>query len=57
MALQTRLCGFIEGNERSRRLMDRLGMRHHPAQDFLHPGLPAGHPLAAHVLYRIQSSP
>jgi RimJ/RimL family protein N-acetyltransferase len=46
-----------ERNERSRRLMDRLGMRHDSARDFAHPGLPEGHPLAAHVLYRIESSP
>jgi RimJ/RimL family protein N-acetyltransferase len=45
-----------ERNERSRRLMDRLGMRHDPAADFAHPGLPLGHPLAPHVLYRLESS-
>jgi 3-dehydroquinate dehydratase / shikimate dehydrogenase len=39
-------------NEPSRRVMDRLGMTHHPADDFDHPGLPAGHPRARHVLYR-----
>ena len=41
------------GNERSRRLMERLGMRHDPAEDFLHPNLPATHRLAPHVLYRL----
>jgi ribosomal-protein-alanine N-acetyltransferase len=45
-----------ERNERSRRLMDRLGMRRDPAEDFAHPGLPPGHPLAPHVLYRLGSS-
>jgi RimJ/RimL family protein N-acetyltransferase len=44
-----------ERNERSRRLMERLGMRHDRAEDFAHPGLPVGHPLAAHVLYRLGS--
>jgi RimJ/RimL family protein N-acetyltransferase len=39
-------------NLRSRRVMERLGMRRDPAEDFTHPGLPASHPLAAHVLYR-----
>jgi RimJ/RimL family protein N-acetyltransferase len=41
------------GNLRSRRLMERLGMRRDPAEDFAHPALPAGHPLTLHVLYRI----
>jgi ribosomal-protein-alanine N-acetyltransferase len=45
-----------ERNERSRRLMDRLGMHHDPAEDFAHPGLPLGHPLVPHVLYRLGSS-
>ena len=41
------------GNIRSRRVMERLGLRHSPADDFEHPSLPAGHPLRPHVLYRI----
>jgi RimJ/RimL family protein N-acetyltransferase len=45
-----------ERNERSRRLMQRLGMRRDPAADFAHPELPVGHPLAPHVLYRLGSS-
>ena len=44
-------------NERSRRLMQRLGMTHSPADDFEHPNVPAGHPLRHHVLYRIQHTP
>jgi RimJ/RimL family protein N-acetyltransferase len=44
-----------ERNERSRRLMDRLEMHHDPAENFLHPGLPSAHPLAPHVLYRLES--
>ena len=39
-------------NAPSRRVMDRIGMTHDPADDFDHPGLPADHPLARHVLYR-----
>ncbi len=41
------------GNLRSRRVMERLGMRHDPAEDFDHPLLPAGDPLRRHVLYRL----
>lgn len=43
------------GNVRSRRVMERLGMRRDPAEDFLHPGIAPGHPLAPHVLYRIDA--
>lgn len=44
------------GNERSRAVMRRLGMSHDPAEDFDHPGLPAGHPLRRHVLYRVEGA-
>jgi RimJ/RimL family protein N-acetyltransferase len=40
-------------NEPSRALMGALGMRHEARDDFDHPDLPDGHPLRAHVLYRI----
>ncbi len=36
----------------SRRLMERLGFTHDPADDFLHPQLPPDSPLRPHVLYR-----
>lgn len=39
-------------NLRSRRVMERIGMIHDPADDFDHPALPEGHPLQRHVLYR-----
>ncbi len=39
-------------NIRSIRLMKKLGMTRDPKEDFLHPKLPADHPLAPHVLYR-----
>ena len=39
----------------SRRVMQRLGMTHDPADDFDHPELPEGHPLRPHVLYRIRA--
>ncbi len=42
-----------ETNWRSRRVMERIGMVHHPIDDFLHPRLPVGHPLRPHVLYRV----
>ena len=42
-------------NRRSRRVMERLGMSHDPADDFDHPGLPPGHPQRPHVLYRLTS--
>jgi RimJ/RimL family protein N-acetyltransferase len=43
----------VPANDRSRRVMERLGMRRDPAEDFDHPRLPPGHPLARHVLYRL----
>ena len=39
-------------NERSRRLMERLGFSHDSADDFLHPSLEEGHVLRPHVLYK-----
>ncbi len=41
------------GNERSRRLMERLGMARAPGEDFDHPNVPDGSPLKAHITYRI----
>jgi RimJ/RimL family protein N-acetyltransferase len=41
-------------NQPSRRVMEKLGMTHDPADDFDHPNLPAGHPLRRHVLYRLR---
>jgi RimJ/RimL family protein N-acetyltransferase len=40
-------------NLRSQRVMQKLGMRHDPGDDFDHPSLPEGHRLRRHVLYRI----
>jgi len=42
----------VPANLHSRRVMERLGMTHDPADDFDHPDLPARHPLRRHVLYR-----
>jgi RimJ/RimL family protein N-acetyltransferase len=44
----------VPTNERSRRVMERLGMTRDPADDFDHPRLPPGHPLRRHVLYRLR---
>jgi ribosomal-protein-alanine N-acetyltransferase len=44
----------VAANVRSRRVMERLGMTHDPADDFDHPALPAPHPLRRHVLYRLR---
>ncbi len=43
-------------NAASRRVMEKIGLRHNPADDFEHPGLPPGHPLREHVLYRLDNS-
>ena len=40
------------GNLRSRAVMERIGLRD-TRQDFEHPGLPEGHALRRHCLYRI----
>lgn len=44
------------GNTNSRRVMEKLGLRHDPDGDFEHPGLPAGDPLRPHVLYRVTAA-
>lgn len=43
-------------NERSQRVMEKLGMRRDPAEDFLHPRIAAGHRLAPHALYRLRKT-
>ena len=44
----------VPDNLRSRRVMQRVGMTHLPADDFEHPNLAEGHRLRRHVLYRLQ---
>ena len=52
----TSLVSFtVPENLRSRRVMQKLGMTHDPADDFDHPSLPHSHPLRRHVLYRLDS--
>lgn len=41
------------GNERSRAVMARIGMRRDAECDFDHPALPEGHVLRRHCLYRL----
>jgi RimJ/RimL family protein N-acetyltransferase len=43
-------------NVRSRRVMEKLGMTHNPADDFEHLLIPEEHRLRQHVLYRIRKS-
>jgi RimJ/RimL family protein N-acetyltransferase len=45
----------VPANVRSRRVMEKLGLTHNPADDFDHPGLSSDHPLRRHVLYRIRN--
>jgi RimJ/RimL family protein N-acetyltransferase len=40
-------------NVRSQRVMESLGMRHDPNDDFDHPLIEPGHPLRRHLLYRM----
>lgn len=42
-------------NEKSRRVMDKLGLVRDHDGDFEHPGVPDGDPLRPHVLYRIDA--
>lgn len=44
----------VPANVASRRVMEKIGMTHNPADDFDHPNLPEGTPLRRHVLYRKQ---
>jgi RimJ/RimL family protein N-acetyltransferase len=40
-------------NIASRRVMEKVGMVRDPGGDFQYPGVPEGHPIRPHVLYRI----
>jgi RimJ/RimL family protein N-acetyltransferase len=46
----------VPANTKSRRVMEKLGMRHDPKDDFDHPRLPENHPLRRHVLYVLSRS-
>jgi RimJ/RimL family protein N-acetyltransferase len=45
----------VPANQRSRRVMEKLGMVHDTSGDFDHPNIPNGHPLRRHVLYRLSA--
>lgn len=47
----------VPANLRSRRVMERVGMRRDAGGDFDHPRLPPGDPLRRHVLYRAGVAP
>ncbi len=53
LALDALVSFTVPANIRSRRVMEKIGMTHDPADDFDHPNLPEGHPLRRHVLYRL----
>jgi ribosomal-protein-alanine N-acetyltransferase len=52
LALAEVVAFTVPANQRSRRVMEKLGMTRNAADDFDHPRLPEGHPLRRHVLYR-----
>ncbi|MDF1678065.1 MAG: GNAT family N-acetyltransferase [Legionellaceae bacterium] len=43
-------------NTKSRRVMEKIGLHHHPEDDFNHTELPKGSPLSRHVLYRLSQA-
>ena len=43
-------------NQRSRNVMEKIGMHRKPEDDFDHPKLPENHPLRRHVLYRLEKT-
>jgi RimJ/RimL family protein N-acetyltransferase len=53
LTLQQIVAFTVPLNTRSIRVMERIGMARDLAGDFEHPKLPPGHPLRAHVLYRV----
>jgi len=44
----------VPAHERSRRVMERLGMSRDAHDDFEHPAFGPGHPLRRHILYNIR---
>jgi RimJ/RimL family protein N-acetyltransferase len=43
----------VPANLRSRRVMEKIGMKHLQELDFDHPRVPEGHPLRAHLVYAL----
>lgn len=44
-------------NKRSRRVMERIGVHHDPADDFDNPKLPEGHPFGSLIAICISANP
>jgi RimJ/RimL family protein N-acetyltransferase len=57
LALREIVSFTTTANLRSRAVMERIGMTRTPADDFDNPGVPAGHALRRHVLYRKNAAP
>ena len=53
LALNEIVSFTVPGNFRSRAVMEKLGMVQ--CDNFLHPGLPPGHPMQEHVLYSLKN--
>lgn len=53
LALEEVLSFTSVHNAKSRRVMEKIGLRHDPADDFDHPNIPPDSPVHRHVLYRI----
>jgi RimJ/RimL family protein N-acetyltransferase len=53
LALDQIVSFTVPANLKSRRVMEKIGMRRDPADDFDRLSLPEGHPLRRHVLYRL----
>lgn len=54
LALEEIVSFTVPHNLPSRRVMEKIGMVHDLAGDFEHPGVPEGHPIRPHVLYRAE---
>jgi RimJ/RimL family protein N-acetyltransferase len=54
--LQELVSFTVPANARSLAVMKKIGMTYDPKDDFDHPGLPNGHSLRRHVLYRLSHS-
>jgi RimJ/RimL family protein N-acetyltransferase len=46
----------VPSNERSWRVMEKLGMKRAHGEDFDHPRIAEGHPLRRHILYRLAAA-
>ncbi|MBS0235714.1 MAG: GNAT family N-acetyltransferase [Proteobacteria bacterium] len=56
VALKEIVSFTVPSNTRSRRVMEKIGMRQDLAGDFAHPNLPLDHPLSRHILYIIKNN-